>query len=150
DQTAPRPAGARRHASLGLGPALPRTARHHARLPDLRCAARDATGARGSARAARTLPGTPDGRGSALRGAAHREGGSARSASRRSSAGSIAPRHRVGPAATAQRDFTGIAGSWQRLQADLAALNATLRAAKLAPIHAELPPPRDLNAADED
>src|SRR5256885_17247539 len=36
-----------------------------------------------------------------------------------------------------------IAGSWQRLQADLAALNATLRAAKLAPIRAELPPPRD-------
>ena len=53
-------------------------------------------------------------------------------------------------AATAQRDFTGIAGSWQRLQADLAALNATLRAAKLAPIRAELPPPRDLNAADQD
>jgi len=53
-------------------------------------------------------------------------------------------------AATAQREFTAIAGSWQRLQADLAALNATLRAAKLAPIRAELPPPRDLNAADEE
>jgi len=56
----------------------------------------------------------------------------------------------VDAAATAQREFTGIAGSWQQLQADLAALNATLRAAKLAPIRADLPPPRDLNAADQE
>jgi len=51
---------------------------------------------------------------------------------------------------TAQRSLTGLLSSWQQLQADLAALNTRLRAAKLAPIRAELPPPRNLNAADED
>ena len=53
-------------------------------------------------------------------------------------------------AATAQQALTGLLGAWQQLQGDLPALNARLRAAKLAPIRAELPPPRDLNAADED
>lgn len=52
--------------------------------------------------------------------------------------------------ATARAALTGLASAWQHLQADLAALNARLRTAKLAAIRAELPPPRDLNAADED
>ncbi len=41
-------------------------------------------------------------------------------------------------------------GTWQALQADLPGLNARLKAAKLAPIRADLPPPRDVNAADQD
>ena len=52
--------------------------------------------------------------------------------------------------ATAHQALTDLLSSWQKLQADLAPLNATLRAAKLAPIRADLPPPRDLNAADRD
>jgi photosystem II stability/assembly factor-like uncharacterized protein len=52
--------------------------------------------------------------------------------------------------ATAHQALTEVLGSWQQLQADLLALNGKLRAAKLAPITADLPPPRDLNAADED
>jgi hypothetical protein len=52
--------------------------------------------------------------------------------------------------ATAHQALTEVLGSWQQLQADLLPLNARLRAAKLAPIRADLPPPRDLNAADED
>ena len=35
-------------------------------------------------------------------------------------------------------------------QTDLAGLNKRLRAAGVAPIRANLPPPRDLNAADRD
>ncbi len=41
-------------------------------------------------------------------------------------------------------------GTWQQLQADLPSVNARLSAAKLAPIRSDLPPPRDVNAADED
>jgi photosystem II stability/assembly factor-like uncharacterized protein len=51
---------------------------------------------------------------------------------------------------TAQHALTGLLSSWRQLQADLAALNARLRAARLAPIRADLPPPRDLNVADAD
>jgi photosystem II stability/assembly factor-like uncharacterized protein len=40
--------------------------------------------------------------------------------------------------------------TWQQLQDDLPALNAQLRADKLAEMRPDLPPPRDLNAADED
>jgi hypothetical protein len=56
----------------------------------------------------------------------------------------------VNATATLQQALTGLLSTWQPLQADLPALNARLRAAKLAPIRAELPPPRDLNAADRD
>ncbi len=56
----------------------------------------------------------------------------------------------VNATATLQQALTGLLSTWQQLQADLPALNARLRAAKLAPIRAELPPPRDLNAADRD
>jgi photosystem II stability/assembly factor-like uncharacterized protein len=52
--------------------------------------------------------------------------------------------------ATAHQALTQLLGRWQQLQADLAPLNARLRAAKLVPIRADLPPPRDLNAADRD
>ena len=51
---------------------------------------------------------------------------------------------------TAARELTGLQGSWQKLQADLAELNKRLRAAKLAPVRADLPPPRDRNVADEE
>lgn len=40
--------------------------------------------------------------------------------------------------------------SWEKLQRDLPALNRKLRAANLPPVRPDLPPPRDLNAADED
>jgi len=51
---------------------------------------------------------------------------------------------------TSEQALAGLLADWQKLQADLPALNQRLRAAKLAPVRAELPPPRDLNAADED
>jgi len=56
----------------------------------------------------------------------------------------------VNATATLQQALTGLLSTWKQLQADLPALNARLRAGKLAPIRAELPPPRDLNAADRD
>jgi hypothetical protein len=40
--------------------------------------------------------------------------------------------------------------SWHALEAELPALNAQLQSAKLAGIRPELPPPADLNAADEE
>jgi hypothetical protein len=40
--------------------------------------------------------------------------------------------------------------TWQKLQADLPELNRQLKAAKLAPIRTDLPPPRDDNLTDED
>jgi photosystem II stability/assembly factor-like uncharacterized protein len=40
--------------------------------------------------------------------------------------------------------------SWHALQTDLVELNRQLRAAKLAPIRADLAPPRDVNVADEE
>ena len=51
---------------------------------------------------------------------------------------------------TARRALAGLLSSCRQLQADLPALNTRLRAARLAPIRAELPPPRDLNVADAD
>jgi hypothetical protein len=56
----------------------------------------------------------------------------------------------VNATARLQQALTGLLSTWQQLQADLPALNARLRAAKLAPIRAEIPPPRDLSAADRD
>ena len=51
---------------------------------------------------------------------------------------------------TAQRAFTVVAGDWRKLQDDLPELNRRLRAARFAAIRTDLPPPRDLNVADED
>ena len=50
----------------------------------------------------------------------------------------------------AQEALSGLLRAWQQLQADLPALNAYLRAHNLSQIRADLPPPRDLNAADEE
>jgi hypothetical protein len=51
---------------------------------------------------------------------------------------------------TAKGSLAGLAGAWQKLQADLPNLNKLLTAAKLAPIRADLAPPRDANVADEE
>jgi hypothetical protein len=51
---------------------------------------------------------------------------------------------------TAQGAFTAVASEWRKLQDDLPELNRRLRAARLAAIRTDLPPPRDLNVADED
>jgi photosystem II stability/assembly factor-like uncharacterized protein len=50
----------------------------------------------------------------------------------------------------AERALTPLLGSWQRLHADLPELNQRLRDAKLPPIRADLPPPRDVNLADQE
>ena len=50
----------------------------------------------------------------------------------------------------AQGAFSGVTSDWHKLQGDLPDLNKRLRAAGLAPIRADLAPPRDLNVADED
>ena len=50
----------------------------------------------------------------------------------------------------AQEAISGLLRTWQQLQADLPPLNERLRADKLAQIRPDLPPPRDLNAADEE
>jgi photosystem II stability/assembly factor-like uncharacterized protein len=50
----------------------------------------------------------------------------------------------------AGRALGGLLESWQQLQAGLPDLNQHLRAAKLAPVKADIPPPRDLNVADEE
>jgi hypothetical protein len=52
--------------------------------------------------------------------------------------------------ATAKGTLAGLAGAWQKLQADLPNLNKLLTAAKLTPIRADLAPPRDANVADEE
>jgi photosystem II stability/assembly factor-like uncharacterized protein len=51
---------------------------------------------------------------------------------------------------TAERTLAGLMGTWQQLQADLPDLNKQLQAAKLAPVRADLAPPRDANFADEE
>jgi hypothetical protein len=51
---------------------------------------------------------------------------------------------------TAQGAFTAVASEWRKLQDDLPELNRRLRAARLAAIRTDLPPPRDLNVADQD
>lgn len=50
----------------------------------------------------------------------------------------------------AQSDLAPLLQVWERLQRDLPGLNRKLRAANLPPVRPDLPPPRDLNAADED
>jgi hypothetical protein len=50
----------------------------------------------------------------------------------------------------AQSELAPLLENWGRLQRDLPALNRKLRTAMLAPVRPDLPPPRDLNAADED
>jgi hypothetical protein len=52
--------------------------------------------------------------------------------------------------AAADEALSGVLSTWRQIQADLPTLNARLRAARMAPIRADLPPPRDLNAADKD
>jgi Sortilin, neurotensin receptor 3, len=46
--------------------------------------------------------------------------------------------------------LTQTLASWNQLQKELPALNEQLRKARLPAIHPELPPPRDLNVADEE
>jgi hypothetical protein len=50
----------------------------------------------------------------------------------------------------AQEALTDLLRTWQQLQTDLPSLNGHLRADKIAQIRADLPPPRDLNVADEE
>jgi photosystem II stability/assembly factor-like uncharacterized protein len=45
--------------------------------------------------------------------------------------------------------LTDVLDGWRKLQADLPDLNGRLRAAGLAPVRADLAPPRDVNVADE-
>jgi hypothetical protein len=49
-----------------------------------------------------------------------------------------------------QGTLGGLLDNWKTLQADLPDLNKRLRAAQLAPIRTDLPPPRDTNLADEE
>ncbi|GAC1697461.1 MAG: hypothetical protein PVS2B3_08930 [Steroidobacteraceae bacterium] len=51
---------------------------------------------------------------------------------------------------SAQQSFAAVGGEWRKLQGALPDLNRRLRAAGLAAIRTDLPPPRDLNVADED
>jgi photosystem II stability/assembly factor-like uncharacterized protein len=51
---------------------------------------------------------------------------------------------------TAQQVLTSLMGAWQQIEADLPALNARLRSAKLSAVRSDLPPPRDRNVADEE
>jgi photosystem II stability/assembly factor-like uncharacterized protein len=53
-------------------------------------------------------------------------------------------------AASAREALTGLMADWRRLQDELPDLNRQLKAAGLAPLRADLAPPRDVNAADED
>lgn len=50
----------------------------------------------------------------------------------------------------ARESISALMSRWQTLQADLPVLNERLRANKLPQIRPDLPPSRDLNAADED
>jgi photosystem II stability/assembly factor-like uncharacterized protein len=50
---------------------------------------------------------------------------------------------------SATQALVELTGEWQQLQGGLPALNKRLRAAKLAPVRADLAPPRDRNVADE-
>jgi photosystem II stability/assembly factor-like uncharacterized protein len=56
----------------------------------------------------------------------------------------------VSASETAQTAIAGLLRTWQQLEADLPALNKRLHADKLARIRPDLPPARNLNAADED
>jgi hypothetical protein len=52
--------------------------------------------------------------------------------------------------ATARETLAGLLGDWRKLQAELPDLNRQLKAAGVAPVRADLAPPRDVNVADED
>jgi hypothetical protein len=66
----------------------------------------------------------------------------------RSDAAPTAAQTRESEAAAAT--FGTLLESWRALVSELPILNAQLRTAKLAEIRPELPPPADLNAADEE
>jgi photosystem II stability/assembly factor-like uncharacterized protein len=51
---------------------------------------------------------------------------------------------------SAQSALLPVLADWRKLESDLPDLNKRLRAAGLAPIRADIPPPRDLNVADQD
>jgi photosystem II stability/assembly factor-like uncharacterized protein len=53
-------------------------------------------------------------------------------------------------AAAAVRALAGPLAEWQKVVAGLPRLNEQLRAAHLAPLSTDVPPPRDVNVADED
>ena len=52
--------------------------------------------------------------------------------------------------ARATDELGSLLDGWRKLQAELPDLNRQLRAAGLPPVRADLAPPRDVNAADED
>lgn len=52
--------------------------------------------------------------------------------------------------ATAEGELRALLADWQKLQAELPDLNRQLKGARLAPVRADLPPPRDANLADEE
>jgi photosystem II stability/assembly factor-like uncharacterized protein len=52
--------------------------------------------------------------------------------------------------ASLRESLGGLLDAWRRLQGELADLNRQLKAAGLAPVRADLAPPRDVNAADRD
>jgi len=52
--------------------------------------------------------------------------------------------------AAARVSFAGLLDSWRKLQGELPDLNRQLKAAGLAPVRADLAPPRDVNVADEE
>lgn len=50
----------------------------------------------------------------------------------------------------ARDSLAGLLAGWRKLQGELPGLNRQLKTAGLAPLRAELAPPRDVNAADQD
>jgi photosystem II stability/assembly factor-like uncharacterized protein len=56
----------------------------------------------------------------------------------------------VEAAAAVEAKLTPALATWTQLQNQLPALNKQLRGARLPPVRPELPPPRDLNVADEE
>ncbi|HLY51708.1 MAG TPA: hypothetical protein VKQ31_01745, partial [Steroidobacteraceae bacterium] len=52
--------------------------------------------------------------------------------------------------AALKQTLAGLLGGWQQLQAGLPDLNRQLKSAGLAPVRADLAPPRDANLADEE
>jgi hypothetical protein len=56
----------------------------------------------------------------------------------------------VGASDAARNKLAAVLRTWNQLQSQLPDLNKTLRSARLAPVRADLAPPRDLNVADED
>ena len=65
--------------------------------------------------------------------------------------GDAAPNAALVSASDAARNkLAAVLQTWNQLQAQLPDLNETLRRARLAPVRADLAPPRDLNVADEE